>query len=185
MLATTNPDRENGLNISITVPSTVTNMVAVPKNLDLSKNGNFEYDADGRLYYVDDNSKILCSEYQSNVTDDGRLVVEEGVTGVQVYLLSTLNYDYLDLPSTFCEVGYNNADENYPAYTGSLLTPQSVINNPDATPASGTTRDSYAIVSNLDEITYVTIARTGDLPVSDYAFVSTSGVPHNLSLIHI
>ncbi len=179
MLATTNPDRENGLNISITVPSTVTNMVAVPKNLDLSKNGNFEYDADGRLYYVDDNSKILCSEYQSNVTDDGRLVVEEGVTGVQVYLLSTLNYDYLDLPSTFCEVGYNNADENYPAYTGSLLTPQSVINNPDATPASGTTRDSYAIVSNLDEITYVTIARTGDLPVSDYAFVSTSGVPHN------
>ena len=57
--------------------------------------------------------------------------------------------------------------------------PQSVINNPDATPASGTTRDSYAIVSNLDEITYVTIARTGDLPVSDYAFVSTSGVPHN------
>lgn len=178
MLATANPDRENGLNISITIPSTVTNMVAVPNNLDLSQNDHFEYD-DGRLYYVDGDSKILCSEYQSNVTDEGRLVVEEGVTGVQVYLLSTLNYDYLDLPSTFCEVGYNNADENYPAYTGSLLTPQSVINNPDATPASGTTPDSYAIVSNLDEITYVTIARTGDLPVSDYAFVSTSGVPHN------
>lgn len=178
MLATANPDRENGLNISITIPSTVTNMVAVPNNLDLSQNDHFEYD-DGRLYYVDSDSKILCSEYQSNVTDEGRLVVEEGVTGVQVYLLSTLNYDYLDLPSTFCEVGYNNADENYPAYTGSLLTPQAVINNPDATPASGTTPDSYAIVSNLDEITYVTIARTGDLPVSDYAFVSTSGVPHN------
>ena len=179
MLATTNPDRENGLNISITVPSTVTNMVAVPGNLDLSRNNNFEYDDDGRLYYVDGDSKILCSEYQSNVTEDSRLVVEEGVTGVQVYLLSTLNYDYLDLPSTFCEVGYNNAAENYPAYTGSLLTPQSVINNPDATPASGTNSDSYAIVSNLDEITYVTIARTGNLPVSDYAFVSTSGVPHN------
>ena len=179
MLATTNPDRENGLNISITVPSTVSNMVLVPKNLDLSQNENFEYDDDGRLYYVDGDSKILCSEYQSNVTDEGRLVVEEGVTGVQVYLLSKLNYDYLDLPSTFCEVGYNNADENYPAYTGSLLTPQSVITNPEAMPASGTKSDSYAIVSNLDEITYVTIARTGDLPVSDYAFVSTSGVPHN------
>ncbi len=179
MLATTNPDRENGLNISITVPSTVTNMVLVPGNLDLSKNGNFEYDADGRLYYVDDNSKILCSEYQSNVTDEGRLVVEEGVTGVQVYLLSKLNYDYLDLPSTFCEVGYNNAAEDYPAYTGTLLTPQAVINNPEATPVEGASRYSYAIVSNLDEITYVTIARTGDLPVSDYAFVSTSGVPHN------
>ena len=179
MLATTNPDRENGLNISITVPSTVTNMAVVPKNLDLSKNGNFEHDADGRLYYVDGDSKILCSEYQSNVTDDGRLVVEEGVTGVQVYLLSTLNYDYLDLPSTFCEVGYNNAAENYPAYTGNLLTPQAVINNPEAAPVEGASRYSYAIVSNLDEITYVTIARTGDLPVSDYAFVSTSGVPHN------
>lgn len=179
MLATTNPDRENGLNISITVPSTVTNMVAVPKNLDLSQNDHFEYDDDGRLYYVDDNSKILCSEYQSNVTDDGRLVVEEGVTGVQVYLLSRLNYDYLDLPSTFCEVGYNNAAEDYPAYTGTLLTPQAVINNPEATPVEGASRYSYAIVSNLDEITYVTIARTGDLPVSDYAFVSTSGVPHN------
>ena len=178
MLATTNPDRENGLNISITVPSTVTNMVAVPKNLDLSQNVLFEYDDDGRLYYVDGDSKILCSEYQSNVTDDGRLVVEEGVTGVQVYLLSTLNYDYLDLPSTFCEVGYNNAAENYLAYTGNLLTPQSVINNPDATPVEGASRYSYAIVSNLDEITYVTIART-DMPVSDYAFVSTSGVPHN------
>ena len=179
MLATTNPDRENGLNISITVPSTVTNMVAVPGNLDLSRNNNFEYDDDGRLYYVDGDSKILCSEYQSNVTEDSRLVVEEGVTGVQVYLLSTLNYNYLDLPSTFCEVGYNNAAENYPAYTGSLLTPQAVINNPEAEPVEGATRYSYAIVSNLDEITYVTIARTGDLPVSDYAFVSTSGVPHN------
>ena len=179
MLATANPDRENGLNISITVPSTVTNMVVVPGNLDLSKNDNFEYDDDGRLYYVDDNSKILCSEYQSNVTDDGRLVVEEGVTGVQVYLLSTLNYDYLDLPSTFCEVGYNNAAEDYSAYTGTLLTPQSVINNPEAAPVEGASRYSYAIVSNLDEIIYVTIARTGDLPVSDYAFVSTSGVPHN------
>lgn len=178
MLAAIGTYRENGLDITVTIPSTVTNMVAVPKNLDLSRNDHFEYD-DGRLYYVDGDSKILCSEYQSNVTDDGRLVVEEGVTGVQVYLLSTLNYDYLDLPSTFCEVGYNNAAENYPAYTGSLLTARSVINNPDATPASGTNRNSYAIVSNLDEITYVTIARTGDLPVSDYAFVSKSGVPHN------
>lgn len=179
MLAATGTYRENGLDITVTIPSTVTNMVAVPKNLDLSKNENFEYDEGGRLYYVDGDSKILCSEYQSNVTDDGRLVVEEGVTGVQVYLLSTLNYDYLDLPSTFCEVGYNNAAEDYPAYTGTLLTARSVINNPDATPASGTNRNSYAIVSNLDEITYVTIARTGDLPVSDYAFVSKSGVPHN------
>ena len=179
MLATTNPDRENGLNISITVPSTVTNMVAVPKNLDLSKNENFEYDEGGRLYYVDGDSKILCSEYQSNVTDEGRLVVEEGVTGVQVYLLSTMDFDYLDLPSTFCEVGYNNAAENYPAYTGDLLTPQAVINNPETQPVEGASKYSYAIVSNLDEIIYVTIARTGDLPVSDYAFVSTSGVPHN------
>lgn len=179
MLAATGTYRENGLDIAVTIPSTVTNMVAVPKNSDLSKNENFEYDEDGRLYYVDGDSKILCSEYQSNVTEDSRLVVEEGVTGVQVYLLSTMDFDYLDLPSTFCEVGYNNAAEDYSAYTGTLLTPQSVINNPDATPASGTNSDSYAIVSNLDEITYVTIARTGNLPVSDYAFVSTSGVPHN------
>ena len=180
MLATTNPDRENGLNISITVPSTVTNMVAVPKNLDLSKNGNFEYDADGRLYYVDDNSKILCSEYQSNVTDDGRLVVEEGVTGVQVYLLSTMDFDYLDLPSTFCEVGYNNAAEKYPAYTGNWLTPQAMISNPETQPVDGASRYSYAIVSNLDEITYVTIdAAAMPAGVSDYAFVSTSGVPYN------
>ena len=179
MLATTNPDRENGLNISITVPSTVTNMVAVPGNLDLSQNENFEYD-DGRLYYVDDNSKILCSEYQSNVTDDGRLVVEEGVTGVQVYLLSTMDFDYLDLPSTFCEVGYNNAAEKYPAYTGELLTPQVMINDPEAMPVEGASRYSYAIVSNLDEITYVTIdAVAMPAAVSDYAFVSTSGVPYN------
>ena len=180
MLAATGTYRENGLDITVTIPSTVTNMVAVPKNLDLSKNENFEYDADGRLYYVDDNSKILCSEYQSNVTDDGRLVVEEGVTGVQVYLLSTLNYDYLDLPSTFCEVGYNNAAENYPAYTGNLLTPQVMINDPEAMPVEGASRYSYAIVSNLDEITYVTIdAVAMPAAVSDYAFVSTSGVPYN------
>ena len=170
--------REAGYDFNIIIPSTVTNMVAVPGNLDLSQNDHFEYD-DGRLYHVDGDSKILCSEYQSNVTDEGRLVVEEGVTGVQVYLLSNMDFDYLDLPSTFREVGYNNAAEDYSAYTGNLLTPQSVINNPDVTPASETESYSYAIVSNLDEITYVTIARTGDLPVSDYAFVSTSGVPHN------
>lgn len=180
MLAATGTYRENGLDITVTIPSTVTNMVAVPKNLDLSKNGNFEYDADGRLYYVDDNSKILCSEYQSNVTDDGRLVVEEGVTGVQVYLLSTMDFDYLDLPSTFCEVGYNNAAEKYPAYTGNLLTPQVMINDPEAMPVEGASRYSYAIVSNLDEVTYVTIdAVAMPAAVSDYAFVSTSGVPHN------
>ena len=179
MLAATGTYRENGLDITVTIPSTVTNMVAVPGNLDLSRNDHFEYD-DGRLYYVDGDSKILCSEYQSNVTDEGRLVVEEGVTGVQVYLLSTLNYDYLDLPSTFCEVGYNNAAENYPAYTGDLLTPQVMINDPEAAPVEGASRYSYAIVSNLDEITYVTIdAVAMPAAVSDYAFVSTSGVPHN------
>ena len=179
-LFVTNTYRENGLNISITVPSTVTNMVAVPKNLDLSKNDNFEYDDDGRLYYVDDDSKILCSEYQSNVTDDGRLVVEEGVTGVQVYLLSTMDFDYLDLPSTFREVGYNNAAEDYSAYTGNWLTPQAMISNPETQPVDGASRYSYAIVSNLDEITYVTIdAAAMPAAVSDYAFVSTSGVPHN------
>lgn len=181
MLASTGTYRENGLDITVTIPSTVTNMVAVPNNLDLSKNKNFQYDQEGRLYYISAKSKsiILCSEYQSNVTDEGRLVVEEGVTGVQVYLLSTMDFDYLDLPSTFREVGYNNAAEDYSAYTGNLLTPRAVISNPEAAPVEGASRYSYAIVSNLDETTYVTIARTGDLPVSDYAFVSTSGVPHN------
>ena len=172
--------RENGIDCDIVVPSSVNNMVAVPKTLDISNNGNFEYDADGRLYYVNGDSKILCSEYQSNVTDDGRLVVEEGVTGVQVYLLSTMDFDYLDLPSTFCEVGYNNAAEDYSAYTGNLLTPQAVINNPETQPVEGASRYSYAIVSNLDEITYVTIdAAAMPAGVSDYAFVSTSGVPYN------
>ena len=182
MLASTGTYRENGLDITVTIPSTVTNMVAVPNNLDLSKNKYFQYDQEGRLYYISAKSKsiILCSEYQSNVTDDGRLVVEEGVTGVQVYLLSTLNYDYLDLPSTFCEVGYNNAAEKYPAYTGNWLTPQAMISNPETQPVDGASRYSYAIVSNLDEITYVTIdAAAMPAGVSDYAFVSTSGVPYN------
>lgn len=180
MLAATGTYRENGLDITVTIPSTVTNMVAVPKNLDLSQNTNFEYDEDGRLYYVDGDSKILCSEYQSNVTEDSRLVVEDGVTGVQVYLLSTMDFDYLDLPSTFCEVGYNNVAEDYSAYTGDLLTPQTVISNPEAKPVEGSSRYSYAIVSNLDEITYVTIdAAAMPAGVSDYAFVSTSGVPYN------
>lgn len=172
--------RENGQNITITVPSTVTNIVAVPKNLDLSQNDRFEYDGDGRLYHINGDSKILCSEYQSHVAD-GRLAVEEGVTGVQVYLLSTLEFDYLDLPSTFCEVGYNNAAENYDAYTGNLLTPQSVINNPSAEPSTAANKKSYAIISELEKITYVAINRT-DMPVSDYAFVSSSGVPHNGSM---
>lgn len=172
--------RENGQSITITVPSTVTNMVAVPKNLDLSENDNFEYDGEGRLYYVGGNGRILCSEYQSHVVD-GRLAVDEGATGVQVYLLSTLELNYLDLPSTFREVGYNNAAESYDAYTGNLLTPQSVVDNPDAEPASGVNKKSYAIISDLEKITYVTISRT-DMPVSDYAFVSSSGIPYNGSM---
>ena len=154
-------------------------MVAVPGNLDLSQNDNFKYD-DGRLYYVDGDSKILCSEYQSNVTDDGRLVVEEGVTGVQVYLLSTMDFDYLDLPSTFKEVGYNNAVENYPSYTGNKLTPGAIINNPESVPGEGASLYSYALVSNLEELAYVTIDATA-MPegMSDYAFVSSDGIPHN------
>ena len=179
MLAATGTYRENGLDITVTIPSTVTNMVAVPKNLDLSQNDNFKYD-DGRLYYVDGDSKILCSEYQSNVTDDGRLVVEEGVTGVQVYLLSTMDFDYLDLPSTFKEVGYNNAVENYPSYTGNKLTPGAIINNPESVPGEGASLYSYALVSNLEELAYVTIDATA-MPegMSDYAFVSSDGIPHN------
>lgn len=171
--------REAGYDFNIIIPSTVTNMVAVPGNLDLSQNDNFEYD-DGRLYYVDGDSKILCSEYQSNVTDDGRLVVEEGVTGVQVYLLSTMDFDYLDLPSTFCEVGYNNAVENYPSYTGNKLTPGAIINNPESVPGEGASLYSYALVSNLEELAYVTIDATA-MPegMSDYAFVSSDGIPHN------
>ena len=171
--------REAGYDFNIIIPSTVTNMVAVPGNLDLSQNDNFKYD-DGRLYYVDGDSKILCSEYQSNVTDDGRLVVEEGVTGVQVYLLSTMDFDYLDLPSTFKEVGYNNAVENYPSYTGNKLTPGAIINNPESVPGEGASLYSYALVSNLEELAYVTIDATA-MPegMSDYAFVSSDGIPHN------
>lgn len=170
--------RLTGLGIDITVPSSVTNMSVVPNDLDLSLNDKFEYDEASRLYYMNGDSKILCMEYQTNISDDGRLVVEEGVTGVQVYLLSTLSFSYLDLPSTFREVGYNNVAEDYPEYTGDLLTPRAVIENSSAQPPSSASSYSYAIVSNLEELTYVTINRT-DLPVSDYAFVSSSGVPHN------
>ena len=57
---------------------------------------------------------------------------------------------------------------------------RAVISNPEAAPVEWASRYSYAIVSNLDEITYVTIdAVAMPAAVSDYAFVSTSGVPHN------
>ena len=55
-----------------------------------------------------------------------------------------------------------------------------MISNPETQPVDGASRYSYAIVSNLDEITYVTIdAAAMPAGVSDYAFVSTSGVPYN------
>ena len=174
--------RNDGYDFSITIPASVTDMSLVPANLDLSENSLFEYE-NGRLYKVDNNSKILCSEYQSNITDE-RLIVEEGVTGITVGILNYLEYSYLSLPSTFCEVGYHNPAENYNCYTGSFLTASSIIDNPNNVPDSSSSSLSYAIVGNLDALAYVMINQTTtSLPegVSDYAFVSTSGSPYNSS----
>ena len=174
--------RNDGYDFSITIPASVTDMSLVPANLDLSENSLFEYE-NGRLYKVDNSSKILCSEYQSNITDD-RLVVEEGVTGITVGILNYLEYSYLSLPSTFCEVGYHNAAENYNSYTGSFLTASVIISNPNNVPEPSSSSLSYAIVGNLDALEYVMINQTTtSLPegVSDYAFVSTSGSPYNSS----
>ena len=174
--------RNDGYDFSIAIPASVTDMSLVPANLDLSENSLFEYE-NGRLYKVDNNSKILCSEYQSNITDE-RLIVEEGVTGITVGILNYLEYSYLSLPSTFCEVGYHNPAENYNCYTGSFLTASAIIGNPNNVPDSSSSSLSYAIVGNLDALAYVMINQTTtSLPegVSDYAFVSTSGSPYNSS----
>lgn len=170
--------RDQKIDVAVTIPSSVTNLAIVPTGLDLSENDKFVYEG-GLLYNVANGEKILCSVYQSNVTDN-RLTVADGVTGIQVGILENVDYDYLELPSSFRTVGYNNKAEDYPSYSGSRLTESAVVGNPAAVPVNTNNTSSYAIVANLDELKYVTVNLSA-MPssVSDYAFVGSDGIPYN------
>lgn len=170
--------RDTKIDATVTIPSTVTNLAIVPAGLDLSQNDKFVYDG-GLLYNVENGEKILCSVYQSNVTDN-RLVIAEGVTGIQVGILENIDYDYLELPSSFRTVGYNNRIEDYPSYSGSRLTESAVAGDSSVAPDNIKNTSSYAIVGNLDELKYVTVNLSA-MPssVSDYAFVGSGGIPYN------
>lgn len=174
-----NSYRNNGYKFDIKIPASVTNLALVPNNLDLSVNSKFKYD-DGRLYAVKDGKKILVSEYRSNVQNGVLDLRDTELTGIQVGILSSLEYENLLLPATFAEVGYNNDRDDYKEfYDGSRLTPHTIIANPNVAP-SGASSESYAVVSNLEKISYVAFDLSA-MPsgVSDYAFVDSDGNPYN------
>lgn len=105
----------------IYIPESVKNLSMVPTNLSFThskfdaKNGDFYRDGD-RIYKIDDRighegDLILVSDG----TNGTSITVPEGVKGIQVGTYFNRSLDYLNLPSTFSYVSYNEDISSYPA----------------------------------------------------------------------
>lgn len=142
----------SGYNFTITIPSSVKVISNLPYNVVFEEGSKF-YAEENRIYYNDDEgNKILVCDYQTNVSN-GKLEVKEGVYGIQVGTFEYIDMSYLSLPATFEEVIYATDKDDYSYYTGKALTSLENVNKI-------TTGRAYVLISNLDDMSYVTFNAT-------------------------
>lgn len=154
----------------IAVPDSVKNLSMVPGNLTFShtkenaKAGNFYKDGN-RIYKLDDRvghsgDLILVSD----VTNDTVVVVPEGVKGIQVGTYFNRSLEYLNLPSTFSYVSYNEDISGYPAAAFQYSSKTFLFDKQYANDLKGNVAPTgYAIFSSMESITLLNI-KQADYP---------------------
>ena len=154
----------------IAIPDSVKNLSMVPGNLTFShtkenaKAGNFYKDGN-RIYKLDDRAGhsgdlILASD----VTNDTVVVVPEGVKGIQVGTYFNRSLEYLNLPSTFSYVSYNEDISDYPAAAFQYSSKTFLFDKQYANDLKGNVAPTgYAIFSSMESITLLNI-KQADYP---------------------
>lgn len=154
----------------IAIPDSVKNLSMVPGNLTFShtkenaKAGNFYKDGN-RIYKLDDRAGhsgdlILVSD----VTNDTVVVVPEGVKGIQVGTYFNRSLEYLNLPSTFSYVSYNEDISGYPAAAFQYSSKTFLFDKQYANDLKGNVAPTgYAIFNSMESITLLNI-KQADYP---------------------
>lgn len=151
----------------IAIPDSVKNLSMVPNNLtfnhtkenakagDFYKEGNCIYKIDDREGHKGD--LILVSD----VTDSSTITVAEGVKGIQVGTYFNRSLTYLNLPSTFSYVSYNEPLANYPAAAFQYSTKSFLYDEQYANDLKGNIAPvAYAIFSGMESITLLNYKQT-------------------------
>ena len=146
----------------IVIPSSVKNLSMVPNNLkfektqanakagDFYKDGNYIYKIDDRQGHSGD--LILVSD----VTDGTTITVPEGVKGIQVGTYYNRTLTYLNLPSTFSFVSYNEDISSYPAAAFQYSTKTFLFDEQYANDLKGNVAPTaYAIFSGMESLSYL------------------------------
>ena len=154
----------------IAIPDSVKNLSMVPNNLTFShskedaKAGDF-YKEGNYIYKIDDGEGhsgdlILVSD----VTNDTVIVVPEGVKGIQVGTYFNRSLEYLNLPSTFSYVSYNEDISGYPAAAFQYSSKTFLFDKQYANDLKGNVAPTgYAIFSSMENITLLNI-KQADYP---------------------
>ncbi len=166
----------------IAIPDSVKNLSMVPNNLtfnhtkETAKAGNF-YKEGNCIYKIDDREGhkgdlILVSD----VTDSSTINVAEGVKGIQVGTYFNRSLTYLNLPSTFNYVSYNEDITGYPAAAFQYSAKSFLYDEQYANDLKGNIAPTaYAIFSGMDKLTYLNFnqaAQPAGVPYS--AFIGDS-----------
>ena len=142
----------------------------VPNNLTFShskedaKAGDF-YKEGNYIYKIDDGEGhsgdlILVSD----ITNDTVIVVPEGVKGIQVGTYFNRSLEYLNLPSTFSYVSYNEDISGYPAAAFQYSSKSFLFDKQYANDLKGNVAPTgYAIFSSMENITLLNI-KQADYP---------------------
>ena len=154
----------------IAIPDSVKNLSMVPNNLTFShskedaKAGDF-YKEGNYIYKIDDGEGhsgdlILVSD----ITNDTVIVVPEGVKGIQVGTYFNRSLEYLNLPSTFSYVSYNEDISGYPAAAFQYSSKSFLFDKQYANDLKGNVAPTgYAIFSSMENITLLNI-KQADYP---------------------
>lgn len=162
-------ERGGVYSFDISIPASVKHMSLVPTNLTFSASSPF-FIENGVVYKTENGKKVLVCNYAQQ--EEGRMVVPEGVEGIQAGAFCQMDLSYLTLPSTWSFVSYGVQPSDYPYYDGrSLYDPQY-----ESDPTSGSMNPkAYAIFDGMVAVTTVAVMqREYPAKVSEYALLGNA-----------
>ena len=185
-------NKGNEYPFEIVIPDSVKNLSMVPNNLKFSHTketaqaGDFYKDGK-RIYKIDDREGHVGDLVLiSDMTDASVIDVPEGVKGIQVGTYFNRTLEYLNFPSTFSYVSYNEDVSKYPAAafqysTGTFLFDSRYANDP----LGNIPPTAYSIFSGMESITLLNFKQTGypaGLPASAFIGDTTGNATYSEEL---